>query len=165
PAAKDSFRKPAVNSSVAQPSCGRLACPYRFLSPLLVLLLAVILISSVGCGKKQLTPVEIRSITRELVFAAKNAIADNAEVGIRPESPPAGRSARGQDEHADHIYITLQAGRSGQEAALAAVEDALNLVAKLPELKRVDRPGAAGLVRFDYRQGERLTHADRKSVV
>jgi len=160
PAAKDPFRKPAVNSSAAQPSCGRLACPYRFLSPLLVLLLAVILISSVGCGKKQPTPVEIRTITRELVFAAKNAIADNAEVGIRPESPPVGRSARGQDEHAaDHIYITLQVGRSGQEAALAAVEDALNLVAKRHELKRIDRPGAAGLVRFDYRQGERLTHA------
>ncbi len=130
------------------------------MSPLPILLLAVILISSAGCGKKQLTPVEIRSITRELAFAAKNA-ADNAEVGIRPESPPAGPSARGQDEHAaDHIYITLKAGRSGQaEAALAAVEDALNLVAERHELKRIDRPGAAGLVRFDYRQGERLTHA------
>lgn len=116
---------------------------------------------SAGCGKKQLTPAEIRAITRELVFAAKNATGDKVEIGMRPESllREAGNAAvrpgnRGTGQLVlDHIYITLRVGRAGgaDPAALQALEAALDEVASRHGLSRDPRPGAPGLVRFDYR--------------
>ncbi len=135
----------------------------NFPSRFLPLLLAALAVSLVGCRKKQLNPAEVRAITRELVFAAKNATSGKAEIGMRPESSPqpAERAGRGSGGLVpDHIYITLPPGRSGQAdtAALEAVENELNRVAGQHGLAREARPGAPGLARFDYRLGDQRTH-------
>lgn len=127
------------------------------------LLLAALLLALSGCRKKPLTPTEIRAITRELVFAAKNASDGKAEIGVRPESAAAGAQAgRGPSETLpDHIYITLPPSRTGQadRAILSAVENELNRVAERHGLTRETRPGAPGLARLDYRRGNQRTHA------
>lgn len=120
------------------------------------------LVLATGCGKKQLTPVEIRAITREMVFAAKIATAGKAEVGMRPETPPSGRKARAERLPAtDHIYITLPPSRSDQAdaAALSKLQNELDRVARQHDLERENRTTALGLVRFDYRHGALRTHA------
>jgi len=138
------------------------------LSCAFLLLIAVLLVSLTGCRKKQLSPAEIRAITREFVFAARNATAGKAEIGMRPEnltreagSNPSGRLSGQGELGADHLYITLPPGRSGEAdlAALHALESELNRVAGRHGLERDHRAGAPGLVRFDYRLGDRRTHA------
>ncbi len=97
-----------------------------------------------------------------MVFAAKNVTGGKAEVGMRPETSPAGRGARGERPLAtDHIYITLAPVRSGQAewTALARIEEELDRVARQHNLERENGPGAPGLVRFDYRRGELRTQA------
>ncbi len=77
---------------------------------------------------------------------------------MRPEVLP----ERGQGQlSADHIYITLPPGRSGQAdpAALAGLENALDRVASRHGLERAPLAGGPGVVRFDYRLGDRRTHA------
>ncbi len=128
------------------------------------LLLAAVLLFAASCRKEQLSAAEIRAITREFVFAAKSATAGKAEIGMRPESPSqqASRPSRRPGEPpADHIYITLPPGRSGQAdpQALQALENELNRVAERHRLARDPRPGAPGLVRLDYRRGGQRTHA------
>ena len=135
------------------------ALSFRFL----LLLLAALLVSFTGCRKKPLNPTEIRAITREFVFAAKNVTAGKAEIGMRPEylaQPAAARRGPGELA-ADHIYITLPPGHLGaaDPGALAALESELNRVAESHGLARDARSGAPGLVRFDYRRGEQRTHA------
>lgn len=143
--------------------------PRRRFPGFLLLLLATALLAFAGCRRRQLTPAEIRAITRELVFAARNALAGQVEIGMRPESVPpqagstaSGRTGRGSATLVtDHIYITLPSGHGGQAdaAALATLEKGLDRVARQHSLERDARPGAPGLVRFDYRLGERRTHA------
>ncbi len=127
------------------------------------MLLAALLVSCAGCRKKQLAPSEIRDITRELVFAAKNATAGKAEIGMRPEvlaQQTSQERVQGQLS-ADHIYITLAERRPGQAdpAALSALERELDRVASRHGLKRAPLAGAPGTVRFEYRLGELRTHA------
>lgn len=135
------------------------SCPRPFL---FFLLSFALFLGAAGCRKKQLTATQVRAITREFVFAAKNSTGAKAEIGMRPESAPPGRTGRGAAEPAvDHIYITLPPGRNGHADAvvLRALEDELDRVALAHDLLRVNRPGAAGLLRFEYRLGERRTHA------
>jgi len=132
-----------------------------------LLLLAAFLVFCAGCRKKQLSPSEIRAVTRELVLAARTATGGKAEIGMRPELQPAGPNPAGAAGRAhtqlaaDHIYVTLGPGRAGQTdpAALAAIEKQLDQVASQHGLERVSLAGAPGLVRFDYRSGGRRTHA------
>ncbi len=134
----------------------------RYLSRFLSLLFVALAVLTAGCSHKQLTPAEVRAITREMVFAAKNATAGKAEVGMRPEIPPADRTARGEHPPAtDHVYITLAPGRSGQTDAetLSRLEIGLDRVARQHDLERENRSGAPGLVRFDYRHGALRTQA------
>jgi polysaccharide deacetylase 2 family uncharacterized protein YibQ len=115
-----------------------------------------------GCRKKQLSPAEIRAITRELISAAKNATSGKAEIGMRPEYPlqPVAGHRRPGEPAVDHIYITLPAGASQADAsALMALETQLDRVAASHDLARKAQPGAPGLVRFDYRRGDQRTHA------
>ena len=129
----------------------------RFLFPVL----AALLISFLGCRPKQLTPAELRAITRKLVFAAKNATSGKAEIGMRPENLAQQAGGRPGEPVPDHIYVTLPLGRSGQldPRALEALENELDHVAERHGLARHARPGAPGLVRFDYRRGDQRTHA------
>ena len=136
-----------------------------FFSVLRFLLLFALLFSLAACGKKLLTPTEIRAITREFVFAARKVTAGKAEIGMWPESLPAqaaGRVNRGPGEAAaDHIYITLPPGRSGRSdpVTLGALERELNRVAERHDLVREDRQGLPGLVRFAFRRGDQRTHS------
>jgi len=127
------------------------------LSSFLLLVGAALLVFLAGCRKRQLSPVEIHTITRELVSAAKKATGGKAEIGIRPAAGRLGLT----EPVADHIYITLPLSRSGQvdASALAALETELDHVAASHGLAREAQPGAPGLVRLDYRRGNQRTHA------
>lgn len=120
---------------------------------LLFLLLACALLFASACKKKSapISSVAVRNITRELVFAARNASGGRAEVGMRPEYVPR-QPAKTQALAADHIFITVPLTRSGapDQAAHDAIEAELGRVAEFHHLVRVPRPGAAGLERFDY---------------
>lgn len=134
--------------------------PLRFpIFPLLVFAL----FCAVGCKKKSAPApgsAGIRNMTREFVFAARNASGGRAEVGMRPEyaSRQAGKP---QTLVADRIYITVPLTKAGvpDKAAHDAIEAELDRVAEFHHLKRVARPGAPGLERFDYLAGERRTQS------
>lgn len=116
-------------------------------------LAATLLSVLAGCGKKPLAQLEVRKITRQMVFAAKNASDNKVEVGMRPETLPraAGKNAPPPGV-TDHIYVTIPGGQDGQPdtAILDSVQRALDRVAAQHELKRQDLPGAPGRVRFCY---------------
>ncbi|HEY2646377.1 MAG TPA: divergent polysaccharide deacetylase family protein [Candidatus Acidoferrales bacterium] len=121
--------------------------------PILFFLLAAALFFAAGCKKKPapLSNVAIRNISREFVFAARNASGGHADVGMRPEY--AGRQTGKQPAlTADQIYITVPRGKGGlpDQATHDAIEAELARVADFHHLERVARPGAPGLERFDY---------------
>ena len=63
----------------------------------LVCAFAAIALLSGGCEKKPqpLTGIQVRAITREMVFAAKNASRGRVQTGMFPERPPEGEAQRG----------------------------------------------------------------------
>ena len=143
-------------------SLGQLAAqifPLRFIP---YFLLAAALFFAAGCKKKSapLSTVGIRNITREFVFAARNASGGRAEVGMRPEFA-ARQAGKQQVLVADHIYITVPPSKAGtqERAAHDAIEAELARVAEFHHLKRVTRPGAPGLERFDYLMDGRRTQS------
>jgi polysaccharide deacetylase 2 family uncharacterized protein YibQ len=124
--------------------------------------LAAALFLAAGCKKKSALPssVGIRNITREFVFAARNASGGRAEVGMRPEYAPR-QPGKQQTLAADHIYITVAPTKAGlpDRAAHDAIEAELTRVAEFHHLQRVTRPGAPGLERFDYLLDGRRTQS------
>ena len=129
---------------------------------LILSLLGVALLCAAGCQKKSvpLTTAGIRGITREFAFAVHNASGGRAEVGMRPEYAPR-QPGKPQILAADHIYITAPLTRSGtpDQAAHDAIEEELERVAEFHHLRRIERPGAPGLERFDYLAGGRRTQS------
>jgi len=126
------------------------------------LLLTAAIIFAVGCKKKS-TPISstaIRNISREFVFAARNASGGRAEVGMRPEYA-ARQAGKQQTLAADHIFITVPPTKAGapDRAAHDAIEAELTRVAEYHRLQRVARPGAPGLERFDYALNGRRTQS------
>lgn len=118
--------------------------------------LAVFLIFfAAACGKKPTTTVELREVTHQMVAAAQRVTGRRAEISIRPqmEALPDGR--RG-GLAADHIYVTL--ADAAQEAAL---EQALDQVARRNGMTLAPRSSGPGLIRLDYLKGGRLTHSIR----
>ncbi len=129
---------------------------------LLFLSLSILaLICATGC-KKAPPPAasQIRAVTRELVFAARNATGGRAEVGMRPEFATR-QPGKPQALAADHIYITVPLSGSGapDQAARDAIEKELARVAAFHHLQRVMRSGAPGTERFDYTLDGRRTHS------
>jgi polysaccharide deacetylase 2 family uncharacterized protein YibQ len=117
---------------------------------------------AVGCKKKS-TPVSstaIRNISREFVFAARNASGGRAEVGMRPEYATR-QQGKQQVLIADHIYITVPSAKGGvpDRSAHDAIEAELARVADYHHLQRVARTGAPGLERFDYLMDGRRTQS------
>jgi polysaccharide deacetylase 2 family uncharacterized protein YibQ len=134
-----------------------------FLTRILTLFfLAAVLVFAVGCRKKpaELTSAEIRNITREIVFAARNASGGRAEVGTRPEFSPR-QQGKPQALVTDDIYITVPrvTGGAPDQAAHDAILAELSRVADDHHLERVLRPGAPGLERFDYVVNGRRTQS------
>jgi hypothetical protein len=126
------------------------------------LFFAVVVFFAAGCKKKS-TPVsgvKIRNITREFVFAARNASGGRAEVGMRPEYAPR-QPGKQQALAADHIFITVPITKAGapDRAAHDAIAAELGRVAEFHHLRRVARPGAQGLERFDYLMDGRRTQS------
>jgi polysaccharide deacetylase 2 family uncharacterized protein YibQ len=143
-------------------SLGQLAVQTSYFRSILFFSLAAALLIAAGCKKKPapMSNVGIRNITREFVFAARNASGGRAEVGMRPEYA-ARQPGKQQALVADHIYITVPSGKAGEpdRAAQEAIEAELGRVAEFHHLKRVSRPGAPGLERFDYLLDGRRTQS------
>jgi polysaccharide deacetylase 2 family uncharacterized protein YibQ len=133
--------------------------PLRFL---LFFFCAAALFFAAGCRNKSApaSNVGIRNITREFVFAARNASSGRAEVGMRPEYA-ARQPGKQQTLAADHIYITVPLTKAGTPdlAAQDAIEAELARVAEFHHLQRATRPGAPGLERFDYLMDGRRTQS------
>jgi len=132
---------------------GKFTAHFFSKASVLIVILVGIFFFLAGCKKKS-TPISstaIRNISREFVFAARNASGGRAEVGMRPEYAP---RQPGQQVPllADHIFITVPLVKSGaaDRAMRDAIEAELGKVADYHHLQRVDRPGASGLERFDY---------------
>jgi uncharacterized protein len=136
----------------------------RIYSPHVItfLTLSAALLLSAGCKEKSapLSSVAIRNITREFVFAARNAGAGRTEVGMRPEYAER-QSGKQQTLIADHIYITVPLTKDGvpDRAAQTAIEAEMERVAEYHHLERVTRPGEPGLERFDYLMDRRRTQS------
>jgi uncharacterized protein len=126
------------------------------------LFLVVVVFFAAGCKKKSapVSAVGIRNITREFVFAARNASGGRAEVGMRPEYA-ARQPGKQQTLAADHIYITVPLMKSGvpDRAAQDAIEAEMARVADYHHLQRVARPGQPGMERFDYLLDGRRTQS------
>jgi uncharacterized protein len=124
--------------------------------------LAAALFFAAGCKKKSApaSPVAIRNITREFVFAARNASGGRAEVGMSPEYVPR-QPGKQQALAADQIYITVPFTKSGAPdlAAHDSIDAELGRVAEFHHLQRVTRTGAPGLERFDYLMDGRRTQS------
>ena len=140
----------------------QLAAQISLLRCILFFFLAAALFFAAGCKKKSapVSGVGIRNITREFVFAARNASGGRAEVGMRPEYA-ARQPGKQQTIAADHIYITVPFTKAGapDRAAHDAISAELARVAEFHHLQRVARPGAPGLERFDYLMGGRRTQS------
>ena len=141
---------------------GQIAAQILPLRSILFLSLVAALFFAAGCKKKSApaSNVAIRNITREFVFAARNASGGRAEVGMRPEFAPR-QPGKLQTLAADHIYITVPPTKAGapDRAAHDAIETELARVAEFHHLQRVARPGAPGLERFDYLMDGRRTQS------
>jgi len=141
---------------------GQLAAQIFPLRSISFYLLAAALLFAAGCKKKSApaSSVGIRNITREFVFAARNASGGRAEVGMRPEFA-ARQPGKQQALVADHIYITVPSTSAGapDRAAHDAIEAEMSRVAEFHHLQRVMRPGAPGLERFDYLMDGRRTQS------
>jgi polysaccharide deacetylase 2 family uncharacterized protein YibQ len=131
-------------------------------APLVLLFLfGLALICATGCKKSPPpTTAEIRAVTREFVFAARNASGGRAEVGTRPEFAVR-QPGKAQTLAADHVYITVPLTSSGHpdRAAHDGIEKELARVAEFHHLQRVVRPGAPGMERFDYMLEGRRTQS------
>jgi hypothetical protein len=141
---------------------GPLAAQTPPLRIILFFFCAAALFSTSGCRKKSApaSNVGIRNITREFVFAARNASGGRAEVGMRPEYAVR-QPGKQQALAADHIYITVPLTAVGvpDRTAEEAIQAELARVAEFHHLQRVARPGAPGLERFDYLMDGRRTQS------
>jgi hypothetical protein len=132
---------------------GQLA-PHNFsLRSIPFFLLVAALCFAAGCRKKSapVSSIAIRNISREFVFAARNASGGRAEVGMRPEYAPR-QPGKQQALAADHIYITVPISKAGvpDRAAQDAIEAEMARVAEFHHMQRFALPGEPGLERFDY---------------
>ncbi len=142
------------------------------LSRALVCALAAGALLSAGCEKKPqpLNGTQVRAITREMVFAAKNASNGRVQTGMFPERTldgdaqrgpaPGGRNAPPPLPPADLIFISLPHMEGGKtdETALTTVVNELDRVAQVHQLTHIQRAGTPGLFRFDYFYAGRRTH-------
>lgn len=116
------------------------------------LTLALLFCFTAGCRKKQISQTELRAVTHELVAAAQEVEGKKAEITIRPE---VAGSADNKPPHlvADNLYITLN-----DPSYRAAIEAALDEVARRHNLEHTGASSSDGVMRFDYSYSGRRTH-------
>lgn len=131
------------------------------------LTMALLAMLAGGCERKPqpLNANQVRAITRELVYAAKNASSGRVETGMFPErsqpgllparGPNPGRGQAGQNQTPpppDLIFITLPHVEGGKtdQAVKGAILKEMDRVALVHQLARVERESAPGLYRFDF---------------
>lgn len=104
-----------------------------------------------GCRGKPLSKSEIHGVTQEIVAAAQGVAGRQSEITIRPEfqAGAGGKSVFAED----HIYITL--GEAAQEAAL---ERALDGVARKHGLTKSAVSESGGAIEFDFARDAQRTH-------
>jgi polysaccharide deacetylase 2 family uncharacterized protein YibQ len=120
-----------------------------------------LVVFAAGCKKSSPPPAaSIRAISREIVFAARNATGGRAEVGMRP-AYAAREPGKPQTLAYDDIYITVPLTREGapDRAAHTAIANELARIAEFHHLERVALSGAPGLERFDYLAAGRRTQS------
>ena len=132
------------------------------LRSILFFTLAAVLFVAAGCKKKPapLSGQAIRNITREFVFAARNASGGRADVGMQPEYAPR-QPGKQAALLADRIYITVPSTKAGSpdRATEDAIEAEMDRVADFHHMDRVARPSAPGVERFDYTKDGRRTQS------
>jgi uncharacterized protein len=152
--------------------CVTRSCAKNYASSALLCAFAAVAIFFAGCEKKPepLTGTQVRAITREMVFAARNASNGRVQTGMFPERAsdadvqrgpaPGGRNQTPPPPPADLIFISLPHLEGGKtdESALTAVVNELDRVAAVHQLTHIQRPGTPGLFRYDYFFAGRRTH-------
>jgi polysaccharide deacetylase 2 family uncharacterized protein YibQ len=123
----------------------------RLAATILASLAALVFLSLIGCGKKQLTKSELRAITSEVVAAAEKVTQRKSEITIRPEHQPFQAAATGQLP-ADNIYVSLT-----EPAQTSALTRALDQIARRHKLE-IAETSSGGVLRFDYAFNGTRTH-------
>jgi len=112
---------------------------------------AFVLLSLAGCGKKNLSKSELRTITGEIVAAAQKINGHKSEIAIRPELQPT-KHGSSSALAADNIYISLSdASQTGVFA------QALQAIARKHDLS-ITETASGGVIRFDYAFHGARTH-------
>jgi polysaccharide deacetylase 2 family uncharacterized protein YibQ len=105
-----------------------------------------------GCWKKRLSANEIHAVTEEFVAAARDVIGKQTKIDVTPETEtlPGGTTYFAGDQ----IYILLE-----DSSKQAALETALDAVARRNHLTRGSLSKSSNAIRFDYSRGDQRTHA------
>jgi uncharacterized protein len=120
---------------------------YRLLVPCIAFALVL-----AGCWKKRLTANEIHAVTQELITAARDVVGKQSKIDVTPETEtlPGGTTYFAGDQ----IYILLE--DPGKQAAL---ETALDAVARRNHLTRGSLSRSGNAIRFEYSRDGQRTHA------
>jgi uncharacterized protein len=119
---------------------------------ILLFLCVSLALAFTGCWKKRLSANEIHAVTEEFVAAARDVTGKQTKIDVTPETEtlPGGTTYFAGDQ----IYILLE--DSGKQAAL---ETALDAVARRNHLTRGSLSKSSNAIRFDYSRGDQRTHA------
>jgi uncharacterized protein len=118
---------------------------------ILILVLAIIIFSFTGCGKKKISKTELRAITSEIVAAAQKVSGHKPEVTIRPELQLSKTGSPGKLA-ADNVYVSLSdASQAG------TIARALDEIARRHKLSVIETT-SDGIMRLDYISDGIRTH-------
>ena len=106
-------------------------------------LLAIAVLSVIGCEKKSFSKTELRAVTDEVVSAAQRVTGRKSEITIRPEIQSSRTGVPGQLA-ADNIYISLE-----DPSKADALRQALAEIAHRHKLD-VAESSSGGVLRYDF---------------
>jgi uncharacterized protein len=118
---------------------------------ILILVIAIIVFSFTGCGKKKISKTELRAITSEIVAAAQKVSGHKSEVTIRPELQSSKTGSSGKLA-ADNVYVSLSDASQAETIA-----QALDEIARRHKLSVIETT-SDGIMRLDYISDGIRTH-------
>jgi uncharacterized protein len=118
---------------------------------ILILVIAIIVFSFTGCGKKKISKTELRAITSEIVAAAQKVSGHKSEVTIRPELQSSKTGSPGKLA-ADNVYVSISDASQAETIA-----QALDEIARRHKLSVVETT-SDGIMRLDYISDGIRTH-------